>query len=66
MKGKLFLSGWENWLLRADGVVYPIHPQHSFWLKMFAEEEMEVAYEKQAGEVIIKATKPDTHYYTQD
>jgi hypothetical protein len=45
---------------------YPIHQQHSFWLKIFGEEGMELAFERQGDEVILKANGPDTHEYVQD
>jgi len=65
-KGKLFKTGWDNWLLKVNGVSYPIHQQHSFWLKMWGEVGMELAFERQGSEVILKASEPDTHSYTQD
>jgi len=65
-KGKLFKTGWDNWLLKVNGISYPIHQQHSFWLKIFGEEGMELAFERQGSEVILKANGPDTHSYTQD
>ena len=37
-KGKLFKTGWDNWLLKVNGISYPIHQQHSFWLKIWGEE----------------------------
>jgi hypothetical protein len=64
--GKLYKTGWDNWLLKVDGVFYPIHQQHSFWLKMFAEEGMEMKFEKKNSEVILKAKGPDNHEYVQD
>jgi hypothetical protein len=24
-KGKLFKTGWDNWLLKVNGITYPIH-----------------------------------------
>ena len=65
-KGKLFKTGWDNWLLKVNGISYPIHEQHSFWLQLFGKEGMELAFERRGSEVILKANKPDTHEYTQD
>ena len=66
MTGKLFKTEWDNWLLKIDGVFYPIHQQHSFWLKMFGEVGMEFKFEMKGGEVILKPIGPDTHEYVQD
>lgn len=66
MTGKLFKTEWDNWLLIVDGVFYPIHQQHSFWLKLWGEEGMEFKFEIVGGDVIIKPSGPDTHSYTQD
>lgn len=66
MTGKLFKTGWDNWLLKVDGVSYPIHEQHSFWLKMFGEEGKEMNYIIKNGEAHLKSDGPDTHEYTQD
>ena len=27
-KGKLFKTGWDNWLLKVNGVFYPIHHEY--------------------------------------
>ena len=66
MTGKLFKTGLDNWLLKVNGVSYPIHEQHDFWLKMFGEEGMEFKFEMKGGEVILKPMGPDTHEYVQD
>jgi hypothetical protein len=65
-KGKLFKTGWDNWLLKVNGISYPIHQQHSFWLTIWGEEGMELNFERQGSEVILKANEPDIHEYTQD
>ena len=65
-RGKLFKTGWDNWLLKVNGVSYPIHEQHSFWLKMWAEEGKEINYVIENGVAILKAYGPDTHEYTQE
>jgi len=66
MKGKLFKTGWDNWLLKVNGVSYPIHEQHSFWLKIWGEVDKEMNYVIENGVAILKAYGPDTHEYTQD
>ena len=65
-KGKLFKTGWDNWLLKVNGISYPIHQQHDFWLKIFGKEGMEFNFERQGSEVILKENEPDIHEYTQD
>lgn len=65
-KGILFKTGWENWLLKVNGVFYPIHEQHDFWLKMFGEVGKEMNCVIENSTVILKSDGPDTHEYTQD
>jgi hypothetical protein len=64
--GKLYKTGWDNWLLKVNGVSYPINQQHSLCLKIFAKEGMEMKFEKKNSEVILKAKGPDNRKYVQD
>ena len=66
MTGKLFKTGWDNWLLKVDGVSYPIHEQHDFWLKIWGEDGKEMNYTIKNYLAYLKADGPDTHEYTQD
>ena len=75
MKGKLQKNSEGQWVIwhkkdfdmcATDGGDISIHEQHSFWLKMWGEEGMELAFERQGSEVILKASGPGTHSYTQD
>ena len=75
MRGKLQKNSEGQWVIwhrkdfdmcATDGGDIPVHEQHSFWLKMFAEEGKEMNYIIEGGVAILKANGPDTHEYTQD
>ena len=75
MKGKLQKNNEGQWVIwhkkdfdmcATDGGDIPVHEQHSFWLKMWAEEKKEMNYIIENGVAILRAYGPDTHEYTQD
>jgi len=65
MKGNLKKTE-QGWFVTTDDGIIPVHPQHSFWLTIFGEENMEMNFEFQNNFVILKANGPDTHEYVQD
>jgi hypothetical protein len=51
--GTLYKTGWDNWLLKVNGISYVIHQQHNLWLMFFGKEGAKFNFEKDRGGVVI-------------
>ena len=57
----------DTWcILNDENTNIPIHEQHSFWLKMFANENQEINYITENGFAILKSDGTNKQEYPQD
>lgn len=53
-------------LIATDGGTIPIHPDHSFWLKIWGENGMEIAFQIDDDGYALLKSQSETKHYPQD
>jgi hypothetical protein len=57
--GKIFKENENSWIIKSDDNVYKINEYHSFWLKIWGEEGMDISYELDNGIAQLKKVGRD-------
>lgn len=58
--------GNQDFKVTRKSMTLPTHPDHTLWVKMWGEDDMDVCFVISNNFACLKPCYPDTHEYIQD